>query len=295
MRNSLFFLLLVACGPSPEPVSPGPEPSRPQSTWGAATCTKGEAKAEADLMGWDAAARANLNVLRRQGIVAVRYTPAKDSCEAQLELVPDCIGEGAYLFAPYPGSDKRVVHDKLELGAKLPVFSLDLSGKLTTGRALRTDFDLAGVMTLPAGKPFARSDLHGQGCAKATHVVSRVYLGGFSMMVGETSSIEAAATIFGVGASTAKVKEAESLAKEGDAEACAAAQKSGTQSPQCSVPLRLAFLALNEASYRDYAGMTGPDEHGCQRGKQVWNGKVCEDLKLDPNGEEIFNSFSKKK
>ena len=246
-------------------------------------------------MGWDSGSRANVNVLRRQGIVAVRYTPAKDSCKADLEVVPDCIGTGKYLFAPYPGSDKRVVHDQLELGAKLPVFSLDLSGKLTTGRALRTDFDLAGVLALPAGKPFARSDLHGQGCAKATHVVSRVYLGGFSMMVGETSSIEAAATIFGLGASTSKVKEAESLATEGNAEACAAAQKSGRESAQCAVPLRLAFLAINDATFRDYAGLTGPDEHGCQRGKQIWDGKTCEDFTLDPNGTEIFDSFTNKR
>lgn len=294
MRSSLLFLFVVACGPSPEPVAPTVEPAKPQTTWGD-SCKKGEAKSEADLMGWDAGSRANVNVLRRQGIVAVRYMPEKDSCRADLELVPDCIGEGSYLFAPYPGSDKRVVHDQLELGAKLPVFKLDLSGKLTSGRALRTDFDLAGVMTLPAGKPFARSDLHGQGCARATHVVSRVYLGGFTMMVGETSSIEAAATIFGLGASTSKVKEAESLATEGNAEACAAAQKTGKEDPRCAVPLRLAFLAINDATALDYAGKTGPDEHGCQRGKQVWNGKVCEDLKLDPNGQEIWNSLTNKK
>ena len=244
-------------------------------------------------MGWDAGARANLSVLRRQGVLAVRYAASADSCKVDLELLPDCIGAGAYLFAPYPATDKRIVHDRTELGAKLPIFTAELSGKLTAGHALRTDFDLAGVLTLPAGKPYARSDLHGQGCARATHVVSRVYLGGFAMMSGESRSLEAAASIFGAGASTSNVREAESIATEGSAEACIAAQNAGTESPLCSVPLRLGLLPLNDATASDYAKPKA-DEHGCMRGKQVWNGKSCDDLKLDPNGEEIWNSLHQK-
>ncbi|MDB4942786.1 MAG: uncharacterized protein JWP97_2320 [Labilithrix sp.] len=244
-------------------------------------------------MAWDSGSRANVAVLRRQGVLAVRYVPEEGPCKMDLELLPDCIGTGEYLFAPYPATDKRVAHDRTELGAKLPVFSVDLAGKLTAGRALRTDFDLAGVMTLPAGKPFARRDLHGQGCARATHVVSRIYLGGFSMMVGESRSIEAAATIFGAGASGSHVKDGESLATEGNAAACKAAQESGAESPLCSVPLRLGLMPINEATAADYAnaGKGAPDEHGCVRGKQVWNGRRCEDLKLDPNGNEIYKSL----
>ena len=102
-------------------------------------------------MGWDAGSRANVAVLRRQGVVAVRYS-ALDPCKVDLELLADCIGEGQYTFAPYPAKDSRVAHDRSELGAKLPVFSVELASKLTTGRALRTDFDLAGVMTFAGGQ-----------------------------------------------------------------------------------------------------------------------------------------------
>lgn len=290
---ALVALSLAACAPP----SPGPEPAlptaTPKATWGNAC----NAKSEADLMGWDAGSRANVAVLRRQGVLAVRFSPV-DACKFDLELLADCIGAGAYAFSPYPGTDKRVAHDTNELGAALPLFSLNVSGKLTSGRALRTDFDLAGVMALPAGRPYPRDDLHGQGCARATHVVSRIYLGGFSMMVGESRSIEAAATIFGAGATASNVRDAESLASEGDAQSCQTAQKTGVESPLCSVPLRLGLLPINDATSADYAGVASGkpnfDSHGCARGKQVWNGRSCEDLTLDPNGDTLYKSLELK-
>jgi hypothetical protein len=280
------LLALAACAPAlpPEP------PPLPPTEWGQACTAK---KSEADLMGWDAGSRANVAMMRRQGVVAVRFS--SEGCKVELELLPNCLGEGAYAFAPYPATESRVAHDALELGAKLPLMSVDVGAKLKAGRALRTDFDLAGVMALPIGKPYARADLHGQGCDRATHVVNRVYLGGFSMMVGESKSIEAAATIFGVSVGGSAIRDGEHLAAEGDAEACKSAQKSGQESPLCSVPLRLGLLPINEATAGDYLHRTGPDEHGCQRGKQVWNGSRCEDLKLDPDGQEIWNSLDLKK
>lgn len=291
---AIVTLSLAACGPP----SPGPEPvlpaAPPKAAWGNA-CS---AKSEADLMGWDAGSRANVAVLRRQGVLAVRFAPT-DACKFDLELLPDCIGAGAYAFSPYPGTDKRVAHDTNELGAALPLFSLNVSGKLTTGRALRTDFDLAGVMALPVGRPYPRDDLHGQGCTRATHVVSRIYLGGFSMMVGESRSIEAAATIFGAGAKAGNVRDAESLASEGDPEACKSAQKTGIETPLCSVPLRLGLLPINDATSADYAGAANGkpnlDSHACTRGRQVWNGRSCEDLTLDPQGDTIYKSLELKK
>ena len=291
---ALPIVALVSCATKEgaEPVAP--TPGAPKGSWGDA-CS---AKSEADLMGWDSGSRASVAVLRRQGVLAVRVS-SKDSCKVDLELLPDCIGAGTYAFSPYPATDKRIAHDTTELGAALPLFSLSLSGKLTQGRALRTDFDLAGVMALPAGKPLARDDLHGLGCARATHVVSRIYLGGFSMMVGESRSIEAAATIFGAGAKASNVRDAESLATEGDAESCKTAQKTGVETPLCSVPLRLGLVPINDATAIDYAatrkGKPNLDEHGCARGKQVWNGARCEELKLDPKGDEIYKSLQIKK
>jgi hypothetical protein len=125
--------------------------------------------------------------------------------------------------------------------------------------------------------------------------VSRIYQGGFSMMVGESRTIDAAATVFGAGARGSNVRDAESLATEGDAEACVAAQKTGSESPLCAVPLRLGLLPINDATAQDYVGARigkpSFDEHGCIRGKQVWNVSRCEDLKLDPKGDTIYKSL----
>lgn len=280
----------VGCGPPAEPVAPAPQARLANPAWGNACTAKDD---EADLMGWDAGSRANVALMRHQGVLAVRF--ATDGCKVSLQLIPNCIGDGQYSFAAYPATEKRIAHDQTELGAKLPLFSLDVGGKLTTGRALRTDFDLAGMAALPVGKPFSRRDLHGQGCDRATHVVSRVYLGGFAIMVGESRSIEATASVFGAGVQARNVRDAEQLATEGDAEACKAAQRSGTESPTCSVPLRLALMPINDATAADYAAAADKkpnrDEHGCAKGRQVWNGRVCEELKLDPNGHEILDSL----
>jgi hypothetical protein len=286
-------LVSIGCGPPPDPATPGAQPRLANPAWGNACTAKND---EADLMGWDAGSRANVALMRRQGVLAVRFTTAPtDGCKVTLELIPNCIGDGAYAFAPYPANEKRIAHDQTELGAKLPLFSLDVGGKLTTGRALRTDFDLAGMAALPVAKPFARRDLHGQGCDRATHVVSRVYLGGFAIMVGESRSIEATASVFGAGVQASNVRDAEQLATEGDPEACKVAQRSGTESPSCSVPLRLALMPINDATAADYAAANGKkpnlDDHGCVKGRQLWNGRTCEELKLDPNGHELLDSL----
>ena len=100
------------------------------------------------------------------------------------------------------------------------------------------------------------------------------------------------------GAKAGNVRDAENLATEGDAEACKTAQKTGVESPLCSVPLRLGLMPINDAIGSDYAGAANGkpnlDEHGCARGKQVWSGGRCEDLKLDPNGNEIYKSLELK-
>lgn len=262
---------------------------QPNPAWGNECTAKND---EADLMGWDAGSRANVALMRRQGVLAVRYSA--EGCKVTLELIPNCIGQGSYAFEPYPATEKRIAHNQSELAAKIPIFSLNAGAAFSRGHALRTDFDLAGVAALPVGKPYSRRDLNGQGCDRATHVVSRVYVGGFAIMTGESRSIEATASVFGAGVKGTDVREAEQLATEGNAEACKAAQQSGKETPTCSVPLRLALQPINDATAADYAAMNknpNRDEHGCARGKQIWNGKVCEDLKLDPNGHEIYDSL----
>ena len=206
------------------------------------TCEAGHASAEPDLMGWDQPSRARLATLGKQGVVAVRYE--EKGCDVKLEILPDCIGEGRYQYAPYAATDTKTIRTKGELYASLPVGAGSLEGRFAQNEALRTDFMLVGVAALPAGSTFARELLHGTGCEKATHVVSRVYLGGFAMVAGSERALAAKASLFGVGAGGDHDQALARIFTEGSPEQCKDALQSGEPKQLCSVPLRVGLLAL---------------------------------------------------
>lgn len=206
-------------------------------------CSAVRPQTEPDLMAWDPGSRSNLNRLRRQGVVAVRYE-AK-GCNVELELLSNCIGTiGKYEYSPYSANEHKVAHNASELFAQLPVGAARLGGSVKGNRALRTDYMMAGQYALPAGTEFKAADLRGPDCARATHVVSAVYVGAFAMGAGETRSIEASATLLGAGAGGKSNADVEVIGDEGNAEACTSSQKDGKESEQCAVPLRIGLLAL---------------------------------------------------
>lgn len=210
------------------------------------TCEAGHASSEPDLMGWDQSSRAKLATLGKQGVVAVRYE--EKGCDVRLEVLPDCIGDGKYQYAPYAATDSKTIHTKGELYAELPIGAASLEGRFSQNEELRTDFMLVGVATLPAGTTYAREQLHGAQCEKATHVVSRLYLGGFAMVAGNARDISAKASIFGVGVGGEHEKDLSRIFTEGNAEQCQQALSSGEPKTLCGVPLRVGLLALPGAS-----------------------------------------------
>jgi formylglycine-generating enzyme len=118
------------------------------------------------------------------------------------------------------------------------------------------------VLATPVMKSFPAERLEGD-CERATHVVSRLYLGGFAMAAGESESIAAEASLFGMGASGAQDRSAERLSSEGNAKACQKAQEEGTREAGCSVPLRIGLSPI-----------TGRETGDCPRGS-TWNGAEC--------------------
>ncbi|MBW2459600.1 MAG: hypothetical protein JRI68_34215 [Deltaproteobacteria bacterium] len=275
--------LLTAGCPGTAGVDPVPAP--PDNPLGD-KCEGGKASNEPDLMGWQAGQRAILSMLRAKGVVAVRYQA--QGCDVELEVLPNCIGEGSYEFSPYVANESKLARNVAELRAKLPIGAAELGGHLKDGWSLRTDYRLAGMVSLPVGQRYSRDDLVGLDCDRATHVVARIYLGGFAIMAGESTSIAAEATIFGAGFSAGHLTEAESLASEGDAAGCLDAQKEARESALCAVPLRLGLLPLGSPyDHQAAAGdpVTGSvplaviDEHGCNQDTQVWDGTRCVSVK----------------
>jgi formylglycine-generating enzyme required for sulfatase activity len=238
---------LLGCGtPNVAPELPGtPDPGTP---FGGMQCSSVRPQTEPDLMGWDPGSRANLNRLRKTGVVAVRYV--SQGCNVELELLSNCIGVGKYTYDAYPESQSKTLKTDRDLFAALPISAARLSGQLKGNRQLRTDYELVGTATLAAGSTYKLSDLKGPAseCSRATHVVSAVYLGGFAMVAGEESKLAAKVTVFGAGLGEEEGKSMERIDKAGNPKACEEANQSRKENEGCQVPLRIGLSPLEGLS-----------------------------------------------
>jgi len=248
IRTATALLVLGAACTPPQIAGPAIDPMTTKQAFaghGAANCSAVHPQTEPDLMAWDAESRAKVARLRGEGVIAVRYR-AK-GCEVELEVLDHCIGKGAYKFAPYSANETKIAHNANELYATLPLGAANLSGKLSGERALRTDYMLVGTYALPPGVSFSATALSGPDCARATHVVSAVYVGGFAMAAGEKRAMAGAASMFGARAGGGSAASMDTLADEGQASACRDAQQSRSANDGCAVPLRVGLLALEGA------------------------------------------------
>jgi len=217
----------------------------PDITGGTAECTEARLPTEPDLMAWDSASRANLASMHEEGVIAVRYH--LDGCEPKLTVLPNCIGphDPVYKYKPYSATDKKIARTTQELFAELPLGAASLRGKLGRDRAIRTDYTLVGLLALPPASSWRRQDLQGTGCDEATHVVARIYLGGFALASGNTTEIEAAASFFAIGnAGAAHKSQRIDVQTEGEEDACVKARTSGEGQRMCNVPLRIGLIPL---------------------------------------------------
>ena len=241
-RFRLALLTLVAACTPPQVAGESIKPVSNAEAFEGVSCSAVRPQTEPDLMGWDPGSRLNLKRIRSEGVVAVRYVA--EGCNVKLELLSNCVGKGSYKYTPYSANEHKVAHNANELFALLPIGAASLTGKVKGDRALRTDYMLVGQYSLPLSSTFTAADLKGPDCARATHVVSAVYAGGFALVSGEERSLDAAATVFGVGAGASQIASAERLADEGNAEACKSAQDTSKPNERCDVPLRIGLLEL---------------------------------------------------
>lgn len=216
----------AACGSKPGSSTP-----TAVNPFGGANCSAVKLPSEPELMAWDSQSRAQLDKLRHQGVVAVRYVA--NGCDVQLELLPDCIGpKNRYVYSPMSSSDKRIAKNVDELLSELPVGAANVSPSLKGGGTVRADFHLVGAAALPVGSTITEYDLLGADCKQATHVVSAVYVGGFGIA---TEGADAATNAFTGGATA--------IAREGYPAVCDRAGEA--EEAGCSVPLRVALVPLN--------------------------------------------------
>ncbi len=248
----------VACGPPKPPASAESEPEPKNLTWGdnpAVDCNALRTPIEPYLIGLDASARASLDSQHRGGVFVVRYRGR--GCNARLEVLPNCSVAGGYAFSPNSATESKIAHNDTELYREFPLGAQQLASRVTGDHALRADVLLAGVESVKSDIAYRVEDLQGD-CRGATHVVSRIYVGGFAVATGSAHALESRPSLFhGV----PDGDDAVILQREGSARACEEAQEKGVGSHACEVPLRIALLPI--------AGTCDPDGGKCAGGAEA--------------------------
>jgi formylglycine-generating enzyme required for sulfatase activity len=189
--------------------APAPKVSPPPPT----TCKLSELPQNPSLVGWKPESRRKLAELAERGAVAVRYT--KEGCSAVLEVLPGCsVSSAQYEFVPHWVVSTTATSNLDEVRAELPLSSpQEVSLRVTTNSV--------GSLRLPSSTVVGSSSLLGSDCARATHVVRQMSVGGFTLL-----------------AQGREMRE-QTLDQQGDPQACERAKTSGTLSPRCRGPLRL--------------------------------------------------------
>ncbi len=123
---------------------------------------------------WPASEKANLEALLKGGAVAVEYA----GCS--MRVLTQCRLGGKYAWLrTTPASDVVEIEDEDQLYAKLPLGAVSLEGELKRSGKLTIHTYVAGQMRLEGAAP---ADVPAAGeCARATHVVSALAVGAFSL------------------------------------------------------------------------------------------------------------------
>jgi len=183
---------------------------------------------------WPASEKANLEVLLRNGTVAVAYS----GCS--MRLLPECHVKGEYHWQrTTPATDSVEINDADELFAKLPLGATSLEGELKRSGKLSVKTTVSGQLRLENA---GIADVPREGaCAQATHIVTGLSLGAFALTAGGARNTKVGASVTLGEASLKNEKSADLLRSAGDFDSCS---QSTNDSPHvnCASPIQ-AFLA----------------------------------------------------
>lgn len=233
---------LSACGGSPSNVVTPKDFTGKDALGGEAAVCKGKPSyARPFTIDLDDATRGDLEASMKTGLVVVAYDCTSlrvlDSCKA-----PHSDYEYARVGIKEETVQLKAMND---LKANLPIGAAKLSGEISAGRSI----DLALVSIgrhSSARSKVAKTALTGD-CDGATHVVTKAYLGAFSMATGSSGKMAAVAEMFSRGASASSSTERSGARTDGSLDACRAADEEATApTPKCKTALRVELTPLVE-------------------------------------------------
>jgi hypothetical protein len=182
---------------------------------------------------WPASEKANLEVLLRNGTVAVAYS----GCA--MRLLPECRVKGEYHWQrTTAATDSLEINDADELFAKLPLGAASLEGELKRSGKLAVKTTVSGQLRLENAS-LAEVPRDGA-CAQATHLLTGLSLGAFALTAGGQKSTKLGAEVTIVGTGVKTERSADLLRSAGDSDSCA---QGTNESPHvnCASPIQ-AFL-----------------------------------------------------
>jgi hypothetical protein len=185
---------------------------------------------------WPASEKSNLEVLSHSGAVAVAYS----GCS--LRVLPQCRVRGSYQWTrTTPSTDSLEINDSDDLYAKLPLGAASLEGELKRTGKLSVKTVVAGQLRLDGATP---GDVPNEGpCAQATHLMTAVSVGAFSLTAGGERQGSVGASIKLGEAKAESTRSAEQLRSAGDFDSC---NNSTDQSPNgnCASPIQVFLTPL---------------------------------------------------
>lgn len=189
---------------------------------------------------WDATERGQLESQLKKGLVVARYT----GCT--LDVLERCAHPRArYAYqAITPKLDEKRFSTADDLYAQMPLGAAKLEGKLRASGEIGLRVIVVGRHESSISSVHA-SDLEGDDCAHATHVVSAVSVGAFELSAGAHAevggSVATNATAIG-GLGTADKR---ALTRDGDLDACQAGTHGNAPPDGCGALVRLELLPID--------------------------------------------------
>lgn len=224
------FRRVVGPPPIPEESLPSSMRSTPDTP---AKCQQALAQGAPLLTELAATDKANLEILTRNGAVAVSYT----GCSMQ--VLYNCrLGGRYYWYAVSPTSDSFEINDEDQLYAKLPLGAVGLEADLQRWGKLNVQTSVSGQLRLDGLRP---EEIPGDGeCARATHVIGALSVGAFVMSTSGGNSVGGGVNTWVAGAGGKVGRGASVVRSAGQPDTC---HQSSEQAPpqSCRSPIQ-AFL-----------------------------------------------------
>lgn len=261
-----LLLSVSGCRPGTGGSVTPPRATEALSQGGACHAPSGESRPL--LVEWPAADRAQLEAAAHQGLVAVRY----DGC--QLQVLSRCELEGGYEYRSLNHKrDELKIRDRDALWAKLPLGAARLEAALSRDGQLNVDMMVVGQHEATA--THARAKGNSAACTGATHVVTAMTVGAFSLYTGASVQGGAQAGVQTVAAGGEVSRTTEVLRRDGDIARCDDAPTSdGVPPAQCGALLRveLAPLGRDGALASHAATDHGAEVARLERAAERWTG-----------------------